>query len=450
MKYIETDKLELKEQINEQLPKEMEAFLNTNGGAILIGVTDEGDPIGVQNIDDTLRKISDVISDQIEPNAIDCVRPEVVYDGDKILIKVVVNQGHGPLYCIKKYGYSPSGCHYRVGTTCKSMTLEMIKNAFERNFSDIDLMVKIPSYYGDLKFEKLKLLLLERGYHLDEVTYERNLKLRNLDGEYNLLAELLSDTNPFSFIFAKFKGVSKANYSERSDYGNQCLVLAYERMKERLGLENICKTITNPRPRRDVYLYDIDAVTEALVNAVVHNDYRISEPQVSFFDDRLEILSHGGLPFDLTKDDFFSGISKPRNKALMDIFKRLGIVEHTGHGVPTILAKYGKEAFDIKSSSINIVIPFNREVMKNHGSLSASIAPRRSTSSYVGSSSDSIKKDLIIPILRENPSMTARELSEELSVSFRTVQRYLSSLKEAGLLQRVGSNKTGTWKVKSH
>lgn len=128
-----------------------------------------------------------------------------------------------------------------------------------------------------------KIYAKERGFHIDSGSFEQNLRLRNLDGRYNLLAELLSDTNHVSFIFAKFKGFNKATFSERSDYGNQCIVLAYENMKERLKLENVCKTITYPRPRKDIYLYDMDAVNEALVNAVIHNDYRITEPQVSFF-----------------------------------------------------------------------------------------------------------------------------------------------------------------------
>ena len=138
--------------------------------------------------------------------------------------------------------------------------------------------------------------------------------------------------------------------------------------------ENICKTITYPRLRRDISLYDIDAVNEALVNAIIHNDYRITEPQVSFFDDRLEIISHGGLPFGLSKEQFFDGISKPRNEKLTDIFVRLGIVEHTGHGVPTIISKYGKEAFEILDNYIRITIPFNTEVLENHGALSGALS----------------------------------------------------------------------------
>ncbi len=246
---------------------------------------------------------------------------EVIYDSSKTIIRINIKKGYETLYCIKKYVFSSNGCHLRVGTTCKSMSLEMIKKRIEERALDFDLMVKIPSYFDDLKFSKLRFLLLEQGYHTDDNSYERNLKLRTFDGRFNYLAELLADTNSIPFIFAKFKGLTKASFSERSDYGNQCIVLAYEKMKERLRLENICMTITNPRPRRDIFLYDMNSVNEALINAIIHNDYRITDPQVAFFDDRLEIISHVGLPFGLTKDEFFSGISRPRNEHLMDILK---------------------------------------------------------------------------------------------------------------------------------
>lgn len=58
--------------------------------------------------------------------------------------------------------------------------------------------------------------------------------------------------------------------------------------------ENICISDTTVRPRVDTYLYDIDCVNEAILNALVHNDWTITEPQISMFSDRIEILSHGG------------------------------------------------------------------------------------------------------------------------------------------------------------
>ena len=444
MLYVETDKVEFKEKVNDTLAKEIESFLNTDGGAIYIGICDDGKIIGVDNADDALRKISDVISDQIEPNAIDCVRPEVEFKGDKIVIKINVNKGYSPLYCIKKYGFSPNGCHYRIGTTCKSMTLEMIRNKFEQGLSNIDAMVLQESYHQDLKFAKLKLLLLESGYHIDDISFERNFKLRTTNGYYNYLAELLADDNTIPFIFVKFKGYDKTVFSERKDYGNQCIVLAYEKMKERLSIENISKTITNPRPRRDIYLFDMDAVNEALVNAIVHNDYRITDPQVALFHNRLEILSHGGLPYGLTKDEFFKGISKPRNKQLMDIFSRLGIVEHTGHGVPKIVEKYGEGAFEISSSYIKVIIPFNEEVMYNNESTTLMI---NDSMTDLISRQYRNKETVVLNEIKRNPRISAKQISINTNIPFRTVQRHMANLKDKGIIKRSGDNRNGYWEL---
>lgn len=444
MLYVETDKVEFKERVNDTLAKEIESFLNTDGGAIYIGICDDGKIIGVDNTDNALRKISDVISDQIEPNAIDCVRPEVEFKGDKIIIKINVNKGYSPLYCIKKYGFSPNGCHYRIGTTCKSMTLEMIRNKFEQGLSNIDAMVLQESYHQDLKFAKLKLLLLENGYHIDDISFERNFKLRTTNGYYNYLAELLADDNTIPFIFVKFKGYDKTVFSERKDYGNQCIILAYEKMKERLSVENICKTITNPRPRRDIYLFDMDAVNEALVNAIVHNDYRITDPQVALFHNRLEILSHGGLPYGLTKDEFFKGISKPRNKQLMDIFSRLGIVEHTGHGVPKIVEKYGEGAFEISSSYIKVIIPFNEEVMYNNEP--TTMVVNDSMIDLINRQYDN-KETIVLNEIKHNPRITAKQISTNTNIPFRTVQRHIANLKDKGIIRRSGDNRNGYWEL---
>lgn len=139
-------------------------------------------------------------------------------------------------------------------------------------------------------------------------------------------------------------------------------VVGLQRLKDRLIAVNICITDTTVRTRIDEYLYDMDCVNEALVNAIVHNDWTISEPLVSFYSDRIEITSHGGIPREITENDFFNGVSHPRNSILMRIFLKLGIVEHTGHDIPKIIEKYGKEAFNIHDTYINVIIPFNKKV----------------------------------------------------------------------------------------
>ena len=124
---------------------------------------------------------------------------------------------------------------------------------------------------------------------------------------------------------------------------------------------------------------------------------------------------------------------------MADIFKRLGIVEQTGHGVPTIIKKYGENAFDIKGNYINVVIPFDKEVIANHGAISGAI-------SGVNSGFNKGEQS-IIDLLKANPSLSAKELSQTLNIPFRSIQRYISHLKDKGAIRRNGSNKTGYWEV---
>ena len=94
-------------------------------------------------------------------------------------------------------------------------------------------------------------------------------------------------------------------------------VTATKRVIERLKVENTVRTRKTALERIDTPLWDEKAVREAVINAIVHNDYtREVPPKVELFSDHLEITSFGRLPEGLTKDDFFAGVSIPRNKEL--------------------------------------------------------------------------------------------------------------------------------------
>ena len=200
------------------------------------------------------------------------------------------------------------------------MTPEQIKIRYEKKFIVNEYMLKKRSNSSDLSFRELRIYYSEKNYHLEDKSFETDLNLRNEDGEYNLLAELLSDRNNIPFIFMKFQGQNKDSISERSDYGYGCILTTYEKIKSRLRAENICISETTVSPRKDTYLFDFDCVNQEILNALVNNDWTITVPQISMFNDRLYILSHGGLPNGMTKDQFFDGISKPRNETLMRYF----------------------------------------------------------------------------------------------------------------------------------
>ena len=252
-KYVESETLELKEKYTDAICKEIVSFLNTSGGMIVIGVKDDGTIAGVDKIDETFRKISDIITTQIEPNPQDEVSSEIRFEDGKTLIIVNVPRGNKHIYCQKKYGFSSVGCTVRVGTTCREMTPEQIQMRYESKFIDSEYMLKKRADQMDLTFKELKIYYIEKDYHLDDKTFETNLNLKNQNGDYNLLAELLSDRNNIPLIFVKFRGKDKSAISERSDYGYGCIITSYDKIKNRLQSENICISDTTTRPRKDTY-----------------------------------------------------------------------------------------------------------------------------------------------------------------------------------------------------
>lgn len=443
--YVESEIMELKEKYTDTLIRDMVAFLNTEGGDIYVGITDSGEIKGIHDdqIDEIQKKISDCITSQIKPNPQNEITMSLLREENKNIIKIAVGKGFKPIYCIKKYGFSSKGCLVRIGTTCKEMSSFEIEYRYQNNFIDDDYILKAPSHYSPLSFDMMKILLTSRGYHINQKAFESNFSLVMKNGEYNLMAELLSDKNMIPLIFVKFRGNTKASISQRNDYGDQSILLGLQRLKDRLIAENICVTDTTVRPRIDEYLYDIDCVNEALVNAFVHNDWTISEPLVSFYNDRLEITSHGGIPKEITEKDFFNGVSHPRNSVLMRIFLKLGIVEHTGHGIPKIIEKYGKKAFDIHDTYINVIIPFNKKVTDTM--MSNKNTATNEEKDFSEELNDNEKRILLELI--NNPNVSYDTLVIELGISRRTISRTFVSLVEKGYIERIGTNKKGYWKI---
>jgi len=174
--------------------------------------------------------------------------------------------------------------------------------------------------------------------------------------------EYKRDDNGVSLQVAKYAGIDRINLIENRDYGHCSLIKGLKLLLDRVTVENTVFTkITYPL-RQEQELINSVAIREALINAVVHNDYSYgASPKLEFFVDRAEITSMGGLPYGVTEADFFGGCSVPRNKEVMRVFRDLEIVEHLGSGVPRILQSYGREAFEIRESYIRIIFYFAKQ-----------------------------------------------------------------------------------------
>ena len=132
----------------------------------------------------------------------------------------------------------------------------------------------------------------------------------------------------------------------------------------------------------------------------------------------MEILSHGGLPNGMVIEDFYEGISHPRNSTLMRVFLNMGLTEHTGHGVPTIIEKYGKEVFEITDNYIKCKIPFDRKVLElSDKNVGLNVGLNKTEKAVLG-------------LLIEDSDRTADMIATEIGVTKRTIERTLVSLQK--------------------
>ncbi|MDY2889150.1 MAG: putative DNA binding domain-containing protein [Candidatus Caccosoma sp.] len=420
----ETENIEFKKSISEL--KEgiisIASMLNKNGHGILyFGVKNDGEIIGQEIGGLTLKNISQAIANFIKPQMIPIITVE--YLDDKTVIKIEANGNDKP--------YSAYGRYYiRSSNEDREIAPNKLKELI--NFSYIESITKIEATNQFLTFNQLKGLYLNNGMTLNEETYKHNLNLLCPNGKYNLMADILSDSNSFSIKIARFAGIDKTSLIKRNEYGYKCLLLSVTQVLDYMEAINDTIVDVTGGIRIERKLFDFSCFREAWLNACLHNKWsRLTPPAVYIYSNRIEIISTGGLPADYSLDDFYIGRSKPVNLELQKIMGQLNYIEQTGHGVPLIVSKYGKQAFDISDNFITVTIPFSesKEAIKKD------------------SNDISITQNKVLELIKSNSNLTISQITSTLNLGQTTINNALKQLKKLGYIERIGSNKTGYWKV---
>ncbi len=214
---------------------------------------------------------------------------------------------------------------------------------------------------------------------------------------------------------AKYADSTRVNLIENRDFGRCSLVKALKGVLERMDVENTIYTKIGYPLREEREMIHGRAMREAVINAVVHNDYSNGvSPKFEFFSDRLEITSAGGLPYGVTEEDFFNGYSSPRNKEIMRVFRDLEIVEQLGSGVPRILEKYGRDAFEIRPNFVRVIFNYDKSFAEQTPEISSSGAQSRAQSGAQSRAQSSILSALV------NEPLSASELTAILGLETKT------------------------------
>ena len=445
MQNTETNRIENKEQLNEDFEQEVIAFLNyKEGGIIYVGINKNGQVAGVENTDLTQLQIKDRIKNNIQPSTLGLFDVTVETIENKEVIKVIISSGTEKPYYLRKKGRTPEGCYIRIGSSKERMTERMIEEMFSKRIKNSLKEIEAPRQ--DLTFRQLKIHYEGNGMILND-NFARNLNLLTDEGKYNYNAYLLADENNISIKLVKYLGTSKMELIENQEYGYCCLITATQRILDRLTAENTVYAKIEYNGRKEVEMIDSKALKEAVINAMVHSDYTLSTtPIIELYSDRIEITSGGGLPQGLSQEEFLEGVTAPRNKELIRVFKDVDLIENIGSGVLRILDAYDKSCFKFMEHFLRVSFKYKENpfeyAVKNKVSANDTINDTLK---------DTIKltknEQEILSLIVNNNQITREEIVKELRLSDRTVSRAIKHLQDEKIILREGSKKTGYWKI---
>lgn len=320
---IENASTEFKREYIDDINKTIIAFANCGGGTLYIGIEDDGTVCGINDVDDCQLRVTGSIRDSIKPDVSMFTRVSVDVLDDKQVVKVEVQHGTGYPYYLGSKGLRPEGVFVRRGASTvpasEAEILKMIREAAGDNYETER------SLDQQLTFEYAEKYFRDRNVAFGEAQ-KRSLGIISEDGTFSNLGLLLSDQCVHTIKFAAFEGSNRTVFKDRKEFGGS-LFKQIEDAYSTIQMFNHVQSECNGLDRIDHYDYPFEAVREALLNAAVHREYSFSESTlISIYDDRLEIITVGGLVKGITKNDIMLGVSILRNRSLANIFYHLHLI----------------------------------------------------------------------------------------------------------------------------
>lgn len=351
----ETRILEFKETITNTFLKTVSAFSNYDGGEILFGVDDDGNIKGLSDVKQACLDIENKINDSISPQPNYTLE---IQNNDQT-IKLSVKSGLQKPYLYKSKAYKRNDT-----STIEVDTLEFSRLVLEGKNIRFE---ELPCKDQELSFEILQSNLKEK---IQIETFNKDtLKTLNLYDDvngFNNATGLLADKNHFPGIDIVKFGENISIIQKRITFENTSVLDIYEKALS-VFRDYYQYEVIQGADRKMVEKVPEAAFREAIANALIHRVWDVDlQIRVSMFDDRIEVVSPGGLPSGITEDEYLSGkLSVLRNRNLANVFYRLGFVEIFGTGITRIKQVYSeasvKPSFEVSENAIQIVLPVYEE-----------------------------------------------------------------------------------------
>ncbi len=444
MRFRETEKVELKAVVRDDIKKEIIAFANCDGGTVFVGVADDAQVLGVDDPDGCALRISNAVRDSIKPDVTMFVHYETLDINDKKIVAVEVQRGTNRPYYLAKKGLRPEGVYVRQGFSSVPATDAAIRQMIKE--TDGGGFEEMRSVCQELTFEAASKEFEARAVDFGR-PQKQTLKLISKDGLYTNLGLLLSDQCPHSIKVAVFEGADQSVFKDRREFTGS-LIQQLNEVYAYVELHNQTRATFDKLLRIDTRDYPEAAVREVLLNSLVHRDYSFSASTlISIYDDRIEFVSIGGLLPGISLEDLTLGISVCRNPHLANVFYRLQLIEAYGTGMKKIMGAYALEANKPQvmatSNAFRIVLPNvnARKYAKNAATDPIEEPAEKPAKEPVAYGPDS-NEGGVMAYLAANESITRREAQELLKVGQSQAGRILKVMAEKGLIKRHGGSRS--------
>lgn len=426
-------------------------FANAQGGKIYLGCNDDGKVIGLTNT----RKLLEDIPNKIRNAMSIIVDVNLLTEGEKEYIEIVVPPYPVAISCKGVY-------YYRSGSTMQTLSGPELESFILRKRGASWDSMPLPGFtvndIDDELVQKFKSLAVKKGRVdrsvLDESKESLMEKLRLTNaGYYTNAAMLLFSKNPDKWHLGAYTKIgffeSDADLRYQDEIHGSILeqvdkvmeVLHLKYMKAKISYEGI--------QRIERYFVTDEALREALLNALCHKQYESCIPiQISVYEDCLYIANCGKLPENWTVDNLMSKhASRPYNPSIANVFYLAGLIESWSRGIEKICQSCIEDRSPLPEYTIN-----SGDIMIKFTALEDRLI--RSTTQKVGEKVGkkvgkklSKTETVILNLLHEDPAYSYVTLAQKAGISEKTVFIRIKSLKEKGILERVGSGRKGYWKI---
>ena len=459
----ETNLYDKKEKLEINKPKSwlksVSAFANGRGGKLIFGVKEDNTILGLKDYKDTSENISEIVKTKMDPNPEFDMEIEEI-DGKVILILNIFVGKNTPYFVVD--GGSRTA-YKRVGNqSVPASRIDLFNLSLKGEHISYDSL-KSKKKLEDVSFKELRIKYKERTGKDFEEKDLKSFGLVNDENNLTIAGALFADNYQIyqSRVFCtRWNGLTKASgrieaLDDVEFEGNIIYLLKASLDFVKRNSKKMWKK--GPVYRIEYPEYPERAVQEALVNALIHRDYSVigSEVHVDIYDDRLEIYSPGGMYDGTFVQDLnpLNVSSTRRNPIIADVFARMDLMERRGSGLRKIIEAYESEENykkELKPEFKSTESSFTT-ILKN-----LNYAPQSVTQNVTQNVTQSVgqklkpsdRREKILEIIKNNPKITANDLSKQFNVTDRTIKRDLKVLTDKKIIKYVGSAKDGHWEFK--